>query len=408
MARQMEYDADSYEVKIAGSDAFARTMRRIGELGQAVADSAPHIQRERAKGQLPADLPLFLLIWQRTRLPATAEPLHTTRGSSLFDTHPSDHDRLAAAARADDRGILAKGDESATGLFQNFDWLSRHATRHHYEERGVLDEMRLVDPVESVHSGIDREERQQSLHAIFDLGVSRYRGLTLAWPSATSSRAFATPASLQVDAVERYNDLVKQRTLAFVAQQLLHVECEVVEPASFGLSAWTLDVAAAKQRETVEQMEVLDGVMAPYERARLERIARGLDRLAASGDENYGPAHLAALVQALNAAAAALDIGVGVARMCSARDALSEELIRSCKLPEAARKRRDALTRRIDEDVTRMNQALTSTPRGWNQPSIEPGRVVATAELEYSQLLYELCWLAMRGEGVEAVTSAAV
>jgi hypothetical protein len=110
-------------------------------------------------------------------------------------------------------------------------------------------------------------------------------------------------------------------------------------------------------------------------------------------------AHLAELAQALNEAAAALNVGVGVARLSWARDALSDELIESCKQPEAARMRRDALTRRIDEDVTRMKQALASTPM---PPSLEPARVVAGAELLYSRLLFELCWLAVRGEGVEA------
>jgi hypothetical protein len=409
MARQMEYDADSYEVKIAGSDAFARTMRRLGELNQAAAQSGPYIKSELAGRRLPADLPLFLVTWVRRRpLPAPTQNGHTRKRASPFDTHPSDDDRLAAAARANDGGILVGGNESATGLFHDFDWLSRHATRHHYEERGLLDEVSLVDAVESVHAGVDREERQQALHAIFDLGVSRYRGLTLPWPSATPSPVPAAQASLRADTIEQYNDLVKQRTQAFVAQQLLLVECGVADPASFGLPAWTLDAAAAKERGTVEQMGVLDDVMAPYERARLERIARGLDRLAASGDEKYGAAHLAALAQTLNAAAAALDIGVGVARLCWARDALSDELIQSCKQPEAARMRRDALTRRIDEDVTRMKQALTSTPCGLDQLSLEPGRAVAAAELLYSRLLYELCWLARRGEEVDAATSAAV
>ena len=40
MMRQMEYDADSYEVKIAGSDAFIRTTTRLRELNVA-AHSSP-------------------------------------------------------------------------------------------------------------------------------------------------------------------------------------------------------------------------------------------------------------------------------------------------------------------------------------------------------------------------------
>ena len=156
MTRQMEYDADSYEVKIAGSDAFARTMRRLDELNQATAQSGPHIRSELAKRRLPADLPLFLVTWVRWRAaPATVPDERARKSASLFDTHPWDDDRLAAAARAGDRGILVGGNDAATGLFSNFDWLSRHATRHHYEERGLLDAVSLVDAVDSVQASVE-------------------------------------------------------------------------------------------------------------------------------------------------------------------------------------------------------------------------------------------------------------
>ena len=67
LMRQMEYDADSYEVKVAGSDAFDSTMRRLRELNIAAAQSSAYVQAEFAAGRLPADLPLFLVTWQRTR-----------------------------------------------------------------------------------------------------------------------------------------------------------------------------------------------------------------------------------------------------------------------------------------------------------------------------------------------------
>jgi hypothetical protein len=419
MTRQMEYDADSCEMKLAGSDTFASTMRRLGELGRAVADSGPYMQTELALRRLPVDLPLFLVTWQRTRLrPATLENERTHKRASLFDTHPSDDERLAAAARANARGILAGGDESATALFHDFDWLSRHATRHHYEERGLLDEVRLVDAVESVQASVGRDERQQALQVIFDAGVSRYRGLTLAWPSTPQTPAPVTGGHTPAapDAVDRFNDLVKQHTMAVAAQELLRTECGAFEPAPFGLSAWTLDCAMAKERELFEQMAVLEREIAPYEHERMERIGRGLGRLAASDDRAFTAAHLAALVQALNTAAAVLDAGVELARLDFARGVLSGALPLA-EQPDTARARRDALTRRIDTAVARMHQVLAAAPcpvlLGTGAATLEdacdlgtsrhePGRLVAGAERLYARLLFELCWLAIRGEQVDA------
>lgn len=132
MLRQMEYDADSYEIKLAGSESFARTMTRLRELNAGMQIAYRELRDTRA---LPSDLPQFVIAkcvqipedqrQQLRRRPETA--------TAAMDTHPSDGDRIRAAERAATTGALVGGSEPATSLFADFDALSAEATRHHYE-----------------------------------------------------------------------------------------------------------------------------------------------------------------------------------------------------------------------------------------------------------------------------------
>src|SRR5262245_32112975 len=66
MMRQMEYDADSYEIKLAGSDAFSSTFMRLRELNAGAQFGYNDLRSAWQKRELPSNLPVFLS--ERTRL----------------------------------------------------------------------------------------------------------------------------------------------------------------------------------------------------------------------------------------------------------------------------------------------------------------------------------------------------
>ena len=80
MLRQMEYDADSYEAKLAGSDAFASTASRLRVLNVATQVAYADVRQSWASRRLPENLPL-LIDHKAASLPA--EVLQRPRGISV-------------------------------------------------------------------------------------------------------------------------------------------------------------------------------------------------------------------------------------------------------------------------------------------------------------------------------------
>ena len=134
MLRQMEYDADSYEAKLAGSDAFEQTASKLRLLNVATQAAYAEVQQCWASKRLPEDLPL-LIRHKAGVLPAEIHEKLSTAASSektgWFDTHPCDADRVRAARRLKEPGVFRLTDP-ATRLFSDFAELSKTATRHQY------------------------------------------------------------------------------------------------------------------------------------------------------------------------------------------------------------------------------------------------------------------------------------
>ena len=415
MMRQMEYDADSYEVKIAGTEAFGKTMRHLRHLNLASLHSTRYMQSELSDGRLPADLPLFLVTWHKTRSAGAFKmeerPDHT---SGLFDTHPSDGERIDAARRAADRGILFGGRDPAVRLFRDFDALSRLATRHHYDERGVLDGVSLVDALDSVHASIGREERQRALFTIYRFGVSRFRPQRLPQPGAVPSPAPEFQASRFPEALHGFDDRMNQRTKSFVAHELIHAGHRGVDPAEFGLSEWTVDATIASEKEATEKLGVLAKLIEPYERACAARVAHGLERLAQSGDARYSPANVHALVRALDTTAKALEAGVDLWRIRAADAALVQMAAAG---PDHTRARRERLMKIGHSHLARMRDTLGNVPcpvlldaeaatldTACKLAAIgDPSEAIVAVETLHTRLLLEACWLALQGEAAGRV-----
>lgn len=135
LSREMEFDADRYEARVAGSDTFRSTAIRLYLLhaaqssALAEADDAWNLSRRRA-----TNLP-FAALGRIKSLPANAEALAIDairRGATHWqDTHPSDRDRIRNAEAEFCRGIF-QGDEPGHRLFRDFKSVSERATAQAY------------------------------------------------------------------------------------------------------------------------------------------------------------------------------------------------------------------------------------------------------------------------------------
>jgi Zn-dependent protease with chaperone function len=137
LLRQMEYDADSYEIQIAGSAGYESAARRLAELGAGLAAAYKEMRTTwNLSRRLPDDFPAYLVFQTSKLAPAKRERIQDTLGlkrTGLFDTHPSDGDRIRCARRAGEPGVFDL-ELPASVLFSNFGVIAKQVTHLHYAD----------------------------------------------------------------------------------------------------------------------------------------------------------------------------------------------------------------------------------------------------------------------------------
>jgi hypothetical protein len=185
MLRQMEYDADSYEAKLAGSVAFAQTTAKVESLNAASLWVSNKMNETWRNNRLPENLPGFIALAVRNvpheiRDVIAKNPQRKT--TRMFDTHPCDADRVRAAAAMNQPGIFHLT-EPAEKLFSDFAGLARGATRFHYEAnlRLRITEQNLVPHEALVDESVSQSQGADALREYF-FGLKWNRPVTLSVP----------------------------------------------------------------------------------------------------------------------------------------------------------------------------------------------------------------------------------
>ncbi|MBX7103429.1 MAG: M48 family metalloprotease [Gemmataceae bacterium] len=134
-SRQMEYDADTFQTRLVGSETYVSTMRRVAQLSIGGSASLPMtVMSFFNGGKLPNDLTELVLLLVDDIPPEKLRELNREMEqvkTGLFDTHPSNGDRIRAARAMKCPGVFHL-DRPATELFQEFPRMSRAATRDYY------------------------------------------------------------------------------------------------------------------------------------------------------------------------------------------------------------------------------------------------------------------------------------
>ncbi|MCO6456265.1 MAG: M48 family metalloprotease [Pirellulaceae bacterium] len=138
LSRQMEYDADLHEIRVAGSETFERTSWELYVLGHAMARAERTLENSWRQRRLGDDLPALVLASAR-QFHGRTDQLEEIRQAvlaekaGLFHTHPATATRIARARREAAAGIYHV-EGSATLLFRDFTALCRTLTREYYRE----------------------------------------------------------------------------------------------------------------------------------------------------------------------------------------------------------------------------------------------------------------------------------
>ena len=144
LLRQMEFDADKYEIQFAGSENFQQTSDQLQILNASYSVIIPSIINAAIAKKTVKNLPKSIAEKAKSLEPAVIEEiLHASHSSQtgMFDSHPSDGQRIAKA-----KGYAAEGvfhcPAPASVLFSNFGITCESITDDFYRnEFGVTKQM---------------------------------------------------------------------------------------------------------------------------------------------------------------------------------------------------------------------------------------------------------------------------
>jgi hypothetical protein len=185
MLRQMEYDADRYEIELAGTDTFISTSEKMPVLSLALMHAFDDAQNALRTKKLPDDLTALMTHHDALLAKVDRERLldhQRQEQTGMLDTHPSMRDRVAAAKRLGRKGLY-RNDAPATTLFRDFATSSRAVTLQHYELVGVpLGAGGAATVVSSSEMAADTgaaHECNKTYEAFFGRSLSSSRGFAL-------------------------------------------------------------------------------------------------------------------------------------------------------------------------------------------------------------------------------------
>jgi Zn-dependent protease with chaperone function len=171
MLRQMEFDADRHEARLAGSDVFESTAHRIAALNVAAQGAYSDLTAFHREGRLGDSLPKLIMHNVSQFTPDTYAKINRLVDESdtrLLDTHPSDKDRIVSAKRENAVGIFHV-EEPASILLRNFDEVSQSVTWEFY--RRVFGNRLRREDIHPIDELLERQgqerETYKALHRYF-------------------------------------------------------------------------------------------------------------------------------------------------------------------------------------------------------------------------------------------------
>lgn len=171
MSRQMEFDADRYQCRVAGSRGFGENFERLAYMSYAVNLATSDLAKAWRERRLCDDL-IALIREHDTQMPAQVrqEVLQgvSKRKARWFDSHPSDARRIASAAKEPAKGLI-QIEAPATVLFKDFSELSRIATMLYYKSviGPAFKPQRLVKTETLVQSNTQQRETYDAAQRYF-------------------------------------------------------------------------------------------------------------------------------------------------------------------------------------------------------------------------------------------------
>ncbi len=296
LLRQMEFDADRHQVRLAGNDSFEPTLRRIALLSVANQGAQADLGTFYQEGRLGDNLPRLIMANVQqvpAEVHAKINQMIDESTTGLLDTHPCGRDRIANARRENDPGIFHV-ERPAPILFGAFDALSRNVTWDFY--RGIFGpgfKPSEMHPIDDLLARQTREqEAQKALGRYFQGAFSPLRPLPLpAMPPGAPDDPRECAARVKA-ARKRMLELEPAYAKAFAVYDQADTHLLEANQASAVLSAalkvgpteFSLDLtsgatAARARNEAAARQEKAAPELAPFEKAAAGRLFGAMELL---------------------------------------------------------------------------------------------------------------------------------
>lgn len=294
LSRQMEYDADRYQARMVGARSFAQTHWRVREISLAEGGAFADLRSSWQQRRMPDNYPKLILAnvpqIPREVVAAYRKTMGTAK-TGLFDTHPSDKDRIARAKVEEPGEGIFHLDGPATDLFRNFDSLARATSFELY--KAMLGPEITADQLYTVAELVESQAVAQEGFAAADrfflgaLSVTQKLPLPWGYPRAPDDPPAAKRTLVQardelqanrednVTALKRGEELESRAAQAEAALTLAKAGVKFKADA-FGLRAATARAAESARDGAERELRRLDETLDPFASAAARRLTQAL------------------------------------------------------------------------------------------------------------------------------------
>ncbi len=306
MSRQMEFDADSYEAKLAGSTEFERTAERLRALSVAHSAAMNDAYQTYQSKELPDDLPA-LIVWREKVMPAeTRDALEKMTAESKTkwnQTHPADPDRVKSALALKADGVF-QHEAPAADLFADFPATSQAVTRHFFQH--ILDvpadKVQFRSAARIVQDRESADASDKNLEAFFGKNFHFLRtqpiepGCTGSWREAMDQmEPVAATYTHQLSQLNQIHDTLLKQSIGC---DLLGAQFTLPQPGDFSLNSSTKSGAEYSITQTQGELQRLVSLMSTYETGAVRRLSAALDDWRYHHTEEASRIHLDRLLAA--------------------------------------------------------------------------------------------------------------
>lgn len=301
MSRHMEYDADRHATRAFGTENLAQMLHRLPELCVSHQITLADLQQFWEEGRLADDLPTMVVANVSKITPEIRKQLRKQEEEArtgLFDTHPTDRDRIAHACEENTEGLIEPAAMPdgipAAAVFVNFERLSKQVTLNFYRE--VLGSQIQPDVLHPVSNLLERQkveiEAGKALRRYFQVQIPVMFPLPLGegadQPPADPKETAATVRNCRKSMLdglddykatcERYERAERELFSVCSAMALLQAKLKI-DYKSFKLPESSLEAATEKCRTIRKALGTLAQKQLPFDSNAGDRLSAALQLL---------------------------------------------------------------------------------------------------------------------------------